>query len=149
MARIRRTEPANEPVTAFVGSRLRALRHDRQLSAQAVADELAVAVPRVYEWETGTVSPSPHNLAQLAAVFDVDPVELLDVDPDALTLVELRVVAGFTRRAVAARLGVGYNSLYAYETGLRRLGDDRAKTLARLYRVPVEVVHAAVARLDR
>ena len=64
-----------------LGSRIRALRTERQLSQEAVADRLHVSRQAVAKWENGASLPSTANLLALCALFDVPPEAL--TAPDA------------------------------------------------------------------
>lgn len=133
-------------MTSFDGVRLRSLRLERGLTAQAVADRIGVAFPRVFEWESGVVSPSIRNLKALARVFAVAPAELLDIDTEAPGLIELRELAGHSRQSAADRAGVSYSALYSYETGRRQPPTTVVSALAKLYRVTRAEIAAALER---
>ncbi len=59
-----------------LGSRIRTLRTERQLSQEAVADRLHVSRQAVAKWENGASLPSTANLLALCALFGVPPEQL-------------------------------------------------------------------------
>lgn len=81
---------------------------------------------RVGEWERGEAQPHPRYLARLAAALDVDPVQLLDVDPDDPPLVALRLAAGLTLQAAAAAAGLSLSAYTRLEKGVVRSGPEPA-----------------------
>lgn len=57
-------------------------------------------------------------------------------------LTRLRELRGFSRPQAAHKVGVGYQTLYSWETGITRPRGDGAKKLARLYKVPIAKIEA-------
>ena len=68
-----------EPMLQF-GQQLRALRKQRGLTQQAVADHLQVDRTTYTKYEIGRVSPDPQGLARLAELFGVSVDSLLGRD---------------------------------------------------------------------
>ena len=71
-----KTARNTEPMLLF-GERLRALRKERGLTQQAVADQLQVDRTTYTKYEIGRVSPDPQGLARLAELFCVTVDTLL------------------------------------------------------------------------
>ena len=59
-----------------LGSRIRALRTERQLSQEIVAEQLHVSRQAVAKWESGASLPSTANLLALCELFGVSPEQL-------------------------------------------------------------------------
>ena len=59
-----------------LGSRIRALRTERQLSQELVAEQLHVSRQAVAKWESGASLPSTANLLALCELFGVSPEQL-------------------------------------------------------------------------
>src|SRR3712207_8529891 len=78
------------------------------LSREQLATKLELSSPsRIRVWETGLERPRPRFVPRLAAALGVDPLYLLDVDPDDPPLAALRLAAGLaTHEVTAAGLSV-------------------------------------------
>ena len=59
-----------------LGSRIRALCTERQLSQELVAEQLHVSRQAVAKWESGASLPSTANLLALCELFGVSPEQL-------------------------------------------------------------------------
>jgi DNA-binding XRE family transcriptional regulator len=71
-----------------LNERISALRKDKGLSQEAVAEALGVSRQAVSKWETGRSNPDTENLIKLAVLFDVSADELVrpgsaDIPPAA------------------------------------------------------------------
>lgn len=64
-----------------LGSRIRALRTERQFSQEAVAERLHVSRQAVAKWESGASLPSTANLLALCELFGVPPEQLTALAP--------------------------------------------------------------------
>lgn len=64
-----------------LGSRIRALRTERQLSQEIVAEQLHVSRQAVAKWESGASLPSTANLLALCELFGVSPEQLTAPEP--------------------------------------------------------------------
>ncbi len=66
------------------GDRLQAAREAVGLTREELAMNLGLSSPaRLRVWESGLERPRPRFIPRLAAALGVDPLHLLDVDPDA------------------------------------------------------------------
>lgn len=82
---------------------------------------------RVGEWERGEAQPRPQHLARLAAALDVDPLELLDIDPAAPPpLLALRIAAGLTLEQVSQVTGLSVTAYRRLEIGVVRRDPEPA-----------------------
>jgi transcriptional regulator with XRE-family HTH domain len=78
------------------GDRLQAAREAMGLTREELATRLELSSPaRIRVWELGLERPRPRFIPRLAAVLDVSPYHLLDVDPGDPPLAALRLAAGF------------------------------------------------------
>src|SRR3954447_22679693 len=85
------------------GDRLQAAREAMGLTREALATKLELSSPvRIRVWETGLERPRPRFVPRLAAALGVDPLYLLDVDPDDPPLAALRLAAGLATNEVTA-----------------------------------------------
>jgi transcriptional regulator with XRE-family HTH domain len=57
---------------------------------------------RIRVWESGIERPRPRFVPRLAAVLGVEPLQLLDVDPEDPPLAALRVAAGLATNEMNA-----------------------------------------------
>lgn len=65
----------------MMGNRIRALRVQRGMSRQALADYMGVSATAVYKWENDMAQPDVQRLAALASLFGVSLDELCDFQP--------------------------------------------------------------------
>jgi transcriptional regulator with XRE-family HTH domain len=118
------------------------------LSREELARRLQLSsAARIRVWETRLERPRPRFIPRLAAVLGVDPLHLLDVDPDDPPLAALRLAAGRATNEVTAP-GVSVMTYVRLEDG--RPGADPSVTvitaIAELLGVDVPRVEAAVRR---
>jgi transcriptional regulator with XRE-family HTH domain len=69
-------EPASDALAVF-GDRVRARRHELDLSQEALADLAGLHWTFVGQVERGRRNLSLHNLLKLAEALDIDPGELV------------------------------------------------------------------------
>lgn len=85
------------------GDRLRAAREAAGLSREDLTLALGLSSPsRIRVWESGIERPRPRFVPKLATVLGVEPLQLLDVDPDDPPLSALRVAAGRATNEMSA-----------------------------------------------
>ena len=130
------------------GDRVAELRKAAGWLQADLAAELGTRDRRVGEWERGEQQPQPRSVAELAAVLKVNPLVLLDVDPDDPPLLALRLAAGLTLTEVADASGVPYSTYRRLEGGLLR-GEPTApvvKALAPVLQVALSKLRQAIQR---
>ncbi len=130
------------------GDRLQAAREAMGLSREQLATKLELSSPsRIRVWETGLERPRPRFVPRLAAALGVDPLYLLDVDPDDPPLAALRLAAGLATNEVTAP-GLSVMTYVRLEDG--RPGADPPirliTAIAEVLCVDVPRVEAAVRR---
>lgn len=130
------------------GDRLAELRLAAGLRQSDLAEQLGTLDRRVGEWERGEQQPRPRYLQAIAAALNVDPLELLDVDPRDPPLLALRLAAGLTLRELAAASGIPYSSYQRLELGISRSEPSAATAtaLASALGVPAHRLQRAIAR---
>jgi len=80
---------------SFRGERLLAARELAGLSREDLTLALDLSSPyRILQWESGNERPQPRFIPRLANALGVEPLYLLDVDPDDPPLAALRLAAG-------------------------------------------------------
>ena len=72
-----RNEKGEMVMETTLGKRIAALRRDKGLKQDELAQQLGVTPQAVSKWETGTADPSTSNLLALAKLFGVSAEELL------------------------------------------------------------------------
>lgn len=77
----RRNRPGTEYTKAY-GEKLRTLRMKRGLSQKSVADLLDTQQSLIAMWESGTRWPQLPDIPVLAALYGVNPADLLPALPD-------------------------------------------------------------------
>ena len=97
----------------FQPAALRRARHRARLTQAELSRRVGTARPRVSEWETGTRTPGPRTLRQLAVQLSVTPGQLVDTS----TLRGKRYATGLTRAAAARRFGTTAQKWGRWETG--------------------------------
>ena len=73
-----------------LGTRIRALRKERGLSQEALAQALEVSRQAVTKWEDGSSLPSTANLFALAGFFSVPLAELTGTPEGASSALDVR-----------------------------------------------------------
>ena len=121
------------------------------LTREELAVRLELSSPaRIRVWESGLERPRPRFVPRLAAALDVDPLHLLDVDPDDPPLAALRLVAGLATNELTAP-GLSVMTFVRLEDG--RPGADPSTRLltaiAEVLGVDARRVDAAVRRSRR
>jgi DNA-binding XRE family transcriptional regulator len=125
------------------GDRLRAAREAMGLTRDELATRPELSSPsRIRVWETGLDRPRPRFVPRLAAALGVDPLHLLDVDPDDPPLAALRLAAGLATNEVTAP-SLSVMTYVRLEDG--RPGADPSATLIAAV---AEVLGVDVARVD-
>ena len=77
------------------GKIIKALRKQRHLSAEEIAEKLNVHPSTVYRWEKGDIEKIPYQiLTPLANILKVSPLDLLGVQDDTMTT-EQRLLNAF------------------------------------------------------
>ncbi|WP_116451674.1 helix-turn-helix domain-containing protein [Blastococcus litoris] len=130
------------------GDRLQAAREAKGLTREDLATRLELSSPvRIRVWETGLERPRPRFIPRLAVALGVEPLYLLDADPDDPPLAALRLAAGRATNEMAAP-GVSVMTYVRLEDG--RPGAAPSTTVltavAGLLGVDVARVEAAVHR---
>jgi transcriptional regulator with XRE-family HTH domain len=118
------------------------------LTREELATKLELSSPsRIRVWEKGLERPRPRFVPRLAAALGVDPLYLLDVDPDDPPLAALRLAAGLATNEVTAP-GLSVMTYVRLEDG--RPGAEPSAglitTIAEVLGVDVPRVSAAVRR---
>lgn len=129
----------------FRGQLLRELRERQGWTQEQLAVRVRAFPTMVGKWERDEVTPGSASVAKLARVLGVDPQTFSDVDPAALTLVELRLRVGLTRSQAAERAGISERRLRQFEHSTCRPTSDVGR-LAELYAVPAATLLAAYDR---
>ena len=140
------------PVENFAPGRLRTLRQQAGLTVTQLAERAQIPRPNISSYESGARTVGFDAAVAIAEALGVDPLELTDANPNALTLADLRLRARRSRVELAAAAGVSYDTWYAIETGRRRLTDDVAARIAEVLDVTIDELRAALERtreLDR
>lgn len=71
------------------GQRIAALRKQRRLTQQVMAERLGIAYRTYQTWEAGMVVPEWPNLEKLAAFFGIKPEDIIGESPDVGALLGL------------------------------------------------------------
>lgn len=118
------------------------------MTREDLALALGLSSPaRIKVWESGLERPRPRFIPRLAAALGVEPLYLLDADPDDPPLAALRLAAGRATNEMAAP-GVSVMTYVRLEDG-RPGGAPSATVLAAVAQVldvNVSRVEAAVHR---
>lgn len=133
------------------GDRLQAAREAAGLGRDDLAERLELSSPaRVRVWELGLERPRPRFVPRLAAAVGIEPLHLLDVNPDDPPLAALRLAAGLATNEMRAP-GVSVMTYVRLEDG--RPGTDptadAVRAVARLLGVDESRVQAAIRRSRR
>jgi transcriptional regulator with XRE-family HTH domain len=160
----KQVEPAGRHwVDAFDGDRLAAHRRtlgwsqvrlaerlqqaragDDTVPAAEVARQIRTLVVQVSCYESGRTRPRGKAIRALAAVLDVDVLDLL-TEGSPLTLATLRARLGLTQGDVADQLGMSRTFYAAVEQGRRAASDSEITAVAAVLQVPAGRIRAALA----
>ena len=93
-----------------LGVRIKRLRQERELTLQAVADELGLTPAAISHWESGRITPKPKKLHELAKALSVSVGELTDGKfPAAMMqqkpMTEIDKIIGDAERQIADKMG--------------------------------------------
>ncbi len=130
------------------GDRLQAARETVGLTREELATKLELSSPaRIRVWESGLERPRPRFVPRLAAALGVDPLHLLDVDPDDPPLAALRLAAGRATNEVTAP-GLSVMTYVRLEDGRPGADPTPAVVTAVVHVLDVDVarVEAAIRR---
>lgn len=130
------------------GDRLLAAREAVGLTREDLTLALGLSSPsRIRVWESGIERPRPRFVPKLAAVLGVEPLQLLDVDPDDPPLAALRVAAGLATNEMSAP-GMSVMTYVRLEDG--RPGseptDKVIASIATVLRIDEGLVQSAIRR---
>jgi transcriptional regulator with XRE-family HTH domain len=95
-----------DPLDAFVGERVRSLRHQRAVSLQVVAERAELSVGFLSQIERGLSSPTLRDLFRIAAALDTDLGFFFDADGMRENTSDSIVVRLPQRQNVAFHAGV-------------------------------------------
>lgn len=133
------------PRGEFNASALTQARETAGLSRVGLADLLDTDPDMVRLWESGTVSPTPKNLARLASALGVATTDLYKPDTGAEHgLDDLRVLAGFSQRQLARQLGINQAIVSQWERAKTRVRWLDVTAYADVLGVPRAEVAAAI-----
>ncbi len=136
---------------AFRGDRLLAAREAAGLSREDLTLQLGLSSPmRIKLWEEGAERPRPSFVPRLAAAVGVNPLHLLDVDPEDPPLAALRIAAGLATTDMA-RPGLSVMSYQRIEGGRPRVdaSDDIIAMIAEVMQIDPRRVDAGIQRAHR
>jgi transcriptional regulator with XRE-family HTH domain len=118
-------------IADFDPERLRAAREAAGLNQRELAERIGKPTNAIAKWEGGFRSPYAGNLGALAAALGVQPADLRRADGGPRTLLDLRVAAGLTQLAAAARARLVRSRYSAIERGeVATVADDVIETIA-------------------
>jgi transcriptional regulator with XRE-family HTH domain len=108
-------DPARPKEIRTLGDRLRTRRLDLGLLQRGVAERLGVSEASVWQWENNRTGPQIRFLPAILAFLGENPY------PEPSTFAEWvrarRRALGFSRRRLAAELGVDESSVFRWESG--------------------------------
>ena len=107
----------------MLGDKIKALRKEKKLTQDDLANILNVHKTNVSKWERNKYKPSIDILANIADYFQVSVDYLIDNEPAILLgekLKDLRKTKGLTLKEVADNIGLGESTISLYENNNRR-----------------------------
>lgn len=73
-----RDTPQKQVIRRSLGETIKALRTEKGMTQEFVAQQLGVSRQAVSKWESGTSEPSTSNLLALAKLYGISPRRLLE-----------------------------------------------------------------------
>lgn len=135
-------------VPRFRGDRLLSAREAAGLSREDLTLALDLSSPwRIRQWELGHERPRPRFVPPLAAAVKVEPLHLLDVDPQDPPLAAIRIAAGLTLDDLNAP-GMSKQSFMRLEDGrlTAELATELVDSMTAALAVSPEQLRAAIRR---
>lgn len=133
----------------FRGDALANARRAAQLTQQELAAAAGVANElRVGLWERGEERPHARFIPVLARRLEINPLALLDGEPERPDLTHLRVAAGLSVREMAERAGLttmSYHRLERRGASRRGVPDSTVEAIAEVLGIPPEQACALIA----
>ena len=131
------------------GAVLARAREAAGLSQSALAQRVgASSKQRIWHWERGAEQPQPRFVPEIARVLNVNPLALLDGDPDHPTISALRLAAGLTCSDVWRQSSIAKTTYHRIDrgVGVRRTDPAIVSALARVLAAPESAILAAIER---
>lgn len=125
----------------MLGDKIKALRKEKKLTQDDLANILNVHKTNVSKWERNKYKPSIDILANIADYFQVSVDYLIDNEPAILLgekLKDLRKTKGLTLKEVADNIGLGESTISLYENNNRRPDYVTLNKLSALYNVSID-----------
>src|SRR3569833_2536194 len=76
------SDPNKRTANKSIGKSIRILRHQHGWSQEDIANRLGISIPAFSKIETGVTDVNLSRLDQIANIFEVSVVQLLNVDND-------------------------------------------------------------------
>lgn len=135
-----------EDLEVFRAQCLRDARLAAGLTQVQLAAALGTTRHEVGRWERGEFVPRPQMIPAVAAVVGLDPLELLEVDPAAPRLEDLRMAAGLSLDAMSAKIPMVLTTYRDLELGTVQRDPPPAtvKRIAAILAVPTVTVRQAI-----
>lgn len=119
------------------------------MTQPALALELGVSSgTRVWLWERGAEQPRPRFIPQMAKILGVEPLRLLEGDPERPTISALRLAAGLTRDEVWERARITKMTYHRIDRGVGVRAPDPSvvRSIAAVLRISEDETLAAIER---
>jgi transcriptional regulator with XRE-family HTH domain len=136
-------------VARLDGEALARARRAAGLTQPALALELGVSSgTRVWLWERGAEQPRPRFIPQMAKILGVEPLRLLEGDPERPTISALRLAAGLTRDEVWDRARITKMTYHRIDRGVGVRAPDPSvvRAIAAVLRISEDETLAAIER---
>ena len=129
----------------FDAEALRRAREAKGLTQPEAAEIVGLARENYVSFETGRRTPGAVLLGRFAKGLGVQTRDLVDTEPEEMTLLDLRQLAGRTRAEVTRELGFKSVTSYAdMESGRTQPKQEQVKILAGLYGVSQDDIERAL-----
>lgn len=125
-------------VDRFNPEKLRAIRKERGLSQQGLANKLTKFREAISYYETGAHKPRTSTLAALAVALEVEIDAFLDDDSDDIAA--LRARQGLKQADVATAIGMNPVTYQRVEVRRAKIDADRVPQLARILKTDAAVL---------
>ncbi|MGW3425650.1 helix-turn-helix domain-containing protein [Streptomyces phaeochromogenes] len=126
-----------------------ALRKDRDIPQQELANEVGCSRSTISTWETRNQRPTPSHLVRLADSLGVHACDLLEQQDGDLTLRGLRISCGLTQIQISALLGISVSTYCDVETGRQTLPARWVPILKSTFNTTEQIVKKSAPRQKR
>lgn len=133
----------------FNAQRFKAIREEKKMTYAAISRETGISQATIRHWEQERHIPSMESLVNVMKALGHSPLEVMDTPLESLTLMDLRIMALYSRSEVADELNLTLSGYSGIERGEYPLTPERIEILGRLFGVKSKLIVTAWERAQK